>query len=207
MNGLSPSVTAQRAIDRIKAEHRTLAHILGAMQALVAEYREPGAEPDFELFGMMLRYIENVPDRLHHPKEDSVLFAAIARRTDRCTALLQELAHDHAQGSPMLAELRRAFDAFRTKGVNGLNQLSTAVDEFTEFYWTHMRKEEQQLLPVAVEVLGEEDWSDVDRTFAAHTDPLSNGGLTADYRRLYDRIAKLTPRPLKSLLEESASAA
>ncbi|MBX9810734.1 MAG: hemerythrin domain-containing protein [Burkholderiales bacterium] len=203
-NSTSLLPAAKNAINRIKAEHRALARILGAMQALVARCREPGSKPDYELFEFMLRYIENVPARLHHPKEDQVLFPAIARLPGGGKTLAQELERDHARGEPMLAELRRAFHAFRDGGANALNQLATAVDEFAEFYWWHMRKEEQQLLPFALENLAEEDWQRVDSAFGDNIDPLFGAALTDEYRRLYQHITELTPQPLKSLLEGAA---
>lgn len=195
---------AESAIKRIKAEHRALACILGGIQVLVARYREPASVPDFNLLDLMLRYIENVPDRVHHPKEDRVLFPAIALRAGNGKALVRELERDHARGAPMLAELRRAFRVFREGGENALNQLATAADEFTEFYLYHMRKEEEQLLPLAAVTLSQEDWQRVDSAFSNNADPLFDAELTDEYRRLYEHISELTPRPLKSLLESAA---
>jgi len=195
---------AESAINRIKAEHRALACILGAIQVLVARYREPDAAPDFELLDLMLRYIENVPDRLHHPKEDQVLFPPIALRAGDGKALVHELERDHARGAPMLTDLRNAFRVFREGGVNALNQLSTAADEFTEFYSYHMRKEEQQLLPMAAATLSQEEWQRVDSAFSNNTDPLFDAKLTDEYHRLYEHITELTPRYLKSLLESAS---
>jgi branched-chain amino acid transport system ATP-binding protein len=131
---------AERPIGRIKAEHRALARVLGAMQALVARYREASARPDHELFESMLKYVEEVPDRMHHPKEDQVLFPAVAGHGPIGKAMVEELEREHARGAPMLARLRRALEAFRRNEDNSLNQLATAVDEFAEFYWMHMRK-------------------------------------------------------------------
>lgn len=195
---------AERAIALIKNEHRALALVLGAMQALIARYRDAGGERNFELFDAMLRYIENVPDLLHHPKEDQVLFPALVRRSSAAKKLVDELERDHARGEPMIVALRGAFHAFSYGTVNGLNQLATAVDEFAEFYWDHMRREEQQLLPLAVVHLTPEDWQRVASAFGDNTDPLFGAELADDYRRLYQHITESAPRDLKSLLEGAA---
>jgi hemerythrin-like domain-containing protein len=201
---LSPP--AARAIGLIKDEHRALARMLGAMQALIARYRDAGAERNFELFDAMLRYIENVPDCLHHPKEDQVLFPALASRTGEGKKLVAELERDHARGEPMITALRGAFHAFSYGTVNGLNLLATAVDEFAEFYWDHMRKEERQLLPLAVAHFTAEDWQRVASAFGDNTDPLFGAKLADDYRELYRHIVELTPAPLKYYLEDAAPA-
>jgi hypothetical protein len=75
-----------------------------------------------------------------------------------------------------------------------------------KFYWTHMRREEEQLLPVALQSLTTDDWERVERAFSADEDPLSERDLAAEYRRLYDRITEMTPHPLKTFLQAGAPA-
>ena len=49
----------------------------------------------------MLTYLENVPDHVHHPKEDAVLFPAVSRQAIEGKALIAELEGDHARvGTP-----------------------------------------------------------------------------------------------------------
>lgn len=206
-NADAPSPTAERAIALIKNEHRALARILGAMQAWIARTRDAAGERNVELFDAMLRFIENVPDRLHHPKEDQVLFPALTRRTTDAASLVSQLERDHARGDPLIAALRGAFYAYSYGTVNGLNQLATAVDEFAEFYWDHMRREELQLLPLALKHLTADDWQSVAAAFGDNTDPLFGAELADEYRRLYQYIAELTPPGLKSYLEDATPGA
>ena len=48
-----------KSIDIIHGEHRALASAL---------------QPDFRLLASMVDYITQVPDKVHHPKEDNYLF-------------------------------------------------------------------------------------------------------------------------------------
>lgn len=200
----SPPPAAAGAIALIKGEHLALARLLGAMQAWVASCREPGGERDFALFDAMLRYIENVPDRLHHPKENQVLFPALARRTAEGQKLIAKLERDHARGDPMITALRGAFQAYGYGTLNALNQLGAALDDFAEFYWEHMRREEKQLLPLAVAHLTADDWQSVASAFGDNTDPLFGADLATEYRHLYQYITELTPAPLKAYLESAS---
>ena len=197
------SPAAKRAVSGIKAEHRALARILGAMQLWVAHYRDAASPTDLALFEAMLRYIEEVPDRLHHPREDAVLFPAVAAH--ECgRELVTELEREHAYGTPMLNELRRAYEALRQRAPNALNQLSSAVDEFAEFYWLHMRKEEQQLLPLAEDLLSAEQWERVESAFCNESDPLFGAAKSEKYRMLYRYISSHTQGPLKGFIENAA---
>jgi hemerythrin-like domain-containing protein len=193
----------KRVINRIKAEHVLLARIIAAMQAWVVQCREPGAAADTDLFEAMLRYVEEVPDRVHHPQEDQVLFPVVARAAGT-KQVIAELEREHASGATMLNALRQAYRALRDGKPNALNQLSTAVDEFAEFYWAHMRKEEESLLPLAAAGLTRSQWEEIDGAFVAVNDPLFGSELSQTYRRLYDYIAARMPEPLKGFVQAAA---
>lgn len=194
---------ARRVIDRVKAEHVLLARIIGAMQSWVAQAREPGAKPDFDLFAAMLRYVEEVPDRIHHPQEDSVLFPAIADVPGART-VIAELEREHARGGEMLGRLRESYESMKGGGPNALNRVSTAVDEFSEFYWAHMRKEEQSLLPLAAAALTPAQWERIEKDFVAVNDPLFGSELADSYRRLRDYITSRLQGPMKGYVQDAA---
>ncbi len=195
----SVSAAGAAVIERIKSEHRALARVIGAMQALVARWRTPGEKPDFALFDALLRYIENVPDRMHHPKEDRVLFPALAGRTEQARALIEQLGREHTRGEHMIAEARAALERYKRAGPQALEGLATAVEEFAEFYWWHLHREEEELLPLAQTALTDADWRAIAAAFASNVDPLFGAECAAEYRALYDRIVELTPAPLKSI--------
>jgi branched-chain amino acid transport system ATP-binding protein len=191
---------AAPVVELIKAEHRALARVIGAMQALVPRWRAPEEKPDLGLFDSMLHYIENVPDRIHHPKEDHVLFPAIERRSKQGSELIAQLGHEHALGDSMLAATRSALHRLQGSEPNALEGLATAVEEFAEFYWWHLHREEEQLIPLACASLTDDDWYRIQAAFASNTDPLFGAECAAEYRALYERIAELTQKTLKSLV-------
>ena len=199
--GAAVPAAAQRAVGIIKAEHRSLARVIGAMQALVTQWRVPGAAPDIGLFDALLGYIESVPDRLHHPKEDTVLFPAIRRNSEAGSALIDELAREHARAESLVATVRATLPALARRDPNAIELVATAVDEFAEFYWWHMRKEEERLLPVAYACLSDAEWREIGAAFEANADPLFGPDRSAEFARLYERIVALTPPPLRSLLD------
>ena len=58
-----------------------------------------------------------------------------------------------------------------------------------------MRKEEQQLLPLAERHLTAEDWQAIDAAFAANRDPIA-GMQERDFEKLFSRIVALAPDPV-----------
>src|ERR1700681_1621609 len=77
-----------KAIRIIRDEHRSLAAVLHGMLYLIREIGERGIKPDFNVLGAMVYYIDAVPERFHHPKEDKYLFALLRARWPEARPLL-----------------------------------------------------------------------------------------------------------------------
>lgn len=177
----------------IQAEHRSLSAVLWSLNYLA---REAGTDPDFELLSLMIDYIDLFPERLHHPKEDQHLFAALRVRTADAEAILRELTAEHARGARMIDDLRYALTRYRLAGADGRAQFATAVQAYAEFHWNHMRKEEEVLLPLAARVLTDDDWRAIDAGFSETSDPLLGPEARAALRGLFQTILELAPPPV-----------
>ncbi|MBI2016846.1 MAG: hemerythrin domain-containing protein, partial [Candidatus Rokubacteria bacterium] len=108
------------ALTIIRDEHRTLTAVLQGLQFLVKDVRDREIAPDFELFTIILDYIDVFPDRFHHPKENDHLFKRLRARTREADAVLDELEAEHAQGERLIHELRHALALWRVSGRDGL---------------------------------------------------------------------------------------
>ena len=180
----------------LRDEHRSLGAVVHALQFLVREIHDKGRTPDFRLLHAMLYYIREYPERLHHPKEDRYLFAALKRRTHEADAIIADLEREHAQGEELLNDLTVALSIFEAGAKEGQQRFSREVSRFADFYWSHMQKEEDQVLPVAERALTEEDWRGIHAAFSANQDPNFSGDAQDEFRRLFTRIVNLTPAPL-----------
>jgi hemerythrin-like domain-containing protein len=81
----------KNAISILKSEHRSLSAVLHGLKQLAKDAQDARVRPDFKVFRAMLRYIDEYPERLHHPKEDEHLFARLASRAPHNRALTEEM--------------------------------------------------------------------------------------------------------------------
>ena len=154
------------AIAIIKDEHRSMAAVVKGLQTHIAAVRE-GREPaDYHLFLAMFDYIESVPDRLHHPKEDEYLFRFLRLRSAQAVPVLDQLEAEHIEARELLSGLRMALEQFRKDG--SLDALGLAVDAYANFLWVHMQKEEEVIIPMAETALTEQDWQTITTAFQAN---------------------------------------
>ncbi|HEX6413584.1 MAG TPA: hemerythrin domain-containing protein [Burkholderiales bacterium] len=183
------------AISILKSEHRSISAVLHGLKELARMAQDATVRPRFQVLRSMLRYIDEYPERLHHPKEDEHLFARVAARAPQARKLIDELKKEHEQGAGLIRELERTLLFFEEGWPAGGREFQQAVDAFADFHWQHMRKEELELLPIAERVLTAADWRAIERAFATNLDPIAELQ-ERDYERLFSRIANLAPAPV-----------
>ncbi len=182
-----------KAIDIIHAEHRALGAVVQALRFVLDSIRAGSAKPDFVLLDALIEYITEVPDKLHHPKEDEVLFVAMRRALPECEELIQKLEHDHEQGTLATLQLRAALKSYQAQAATGLDAFDAAATRYIDSTWKHISLEERELLPLAVRKLSPQDWAGIDAAFEANKDPWS--GPTGEFRALFTRIVSMVPAP------------
>jgi hemerythrin-like domain-containing protein len=185
----------KNAISILKSEHRSISAVLHGLKELARMAQDATVRPRFQVLRTMLRYIDEYPEKLHHPKENEHLFARLVARAPETRQLVDELRAEHEEGARLIRDLERALLFFEEGWPAGAREFEQAVDAYAEFHWKHMRKEEHELLPLAERHLRAEDWKAIDQAFGANLDPIA-GLQERDFERLFSRIANLAPAPV-----------
>jgi hemerythrin-like domain-containing protein len=183
------------AISILKSEHRSISAVLHGLKELARMAQDAKVRPRFQVLRSMLRYMDEYPERLHHPKENDHVFSRLVAREPAARLLVEELQAEHEEGARLIRELERALLFFEEGWPAGAREFQQTVDAYADFHWKHMRKEEQQLLPLAERALTAEDWKAINEAFAANRDPVA-GLQERDFEQLFSRIANLAPAPV-----------
>lgn len=180
----------------IRDEHAAVAAVLRSIEPLVAQ--GPGDEPErfFDVLRAMLFYIDEFPEKMHHPRESDLLFPKLVRVAPELMSVIRRLEADHMHGESRVRELQHLLMAWEFVGDSRRQNFADACHEYIRFYLDHMRLEETELLPVAEKRLEPQDWRELDEAFEAGRDPLAGGQRDPVYDRLFTRIVLATPAPL-----------
>ncbi len=192
------------AIATIQQEHRSLGMVLHVLQKLLNKVAANHAVADFGLFAAALYYIDDFPERCHHPREEDHLFSAMRLRSAESTAVLDRLQADHRDGAAALSKLHRALVHYQGGAPEGLRHFQAAVDGYVADMREHMACEDA-LMKRAQVVLTGDDWAQIASAFAANDDPLFGGNRRLEFTQLYQRIMVLAPRKMKSALRAAGS--
>jgi hemerythrin-like domain-containing protein len=184
-----------KAIAIIQDEHRAITAVVEGLRQVVAGIAAGRMTPDHTLLAALFHYIEQFPERLHHPKEDDYLFARLRLRRPDVAPLLDGLHREHAIGRERFAELKALWERCRADPA-ALPQFAEGVERYAHFHWLHMRKEEEAVLPLAAEALLQEDWQAIDAAFASNNDPVVGVPASKAFRELFRHLVAIMPPPL-----------
>lgn len=181
----------------IKGEHASLAAMLQSMRMLIQRGPQDHAEQFFDVLRAMLFYIDEVPERQHHPKESQFLFPMVAEHDPSAQQTIERLEKDHQAGERAVRELQHLLLGWELMGEGRRPAFVEACLQYIDFYLEHMRLEETQILPAAEQHLTAEQWARLDLAFAANRDPLRREhAQDPDYARLFTRIVMHAPAPI-----------
>ncbi len=180
----------------IRDEHSALAAVLRSLTMMVE--RGPQDEPErfFDVLRAMLFYIDEFPERLHHPKESHLLFPKLARVAPELAPVIAQLDADHVHGEGRVRNLQHLLLAWELIGDLRRPAFTEAALSYVRFYLEHMRTEETELLPAAERLLAPADWEELDAAFMESRDPLAGGARDPAYDRLFTRIVMTAPAPI-----------
>ena len=175
-----------------------LSAMLRSILLLLGEHRRRGSVPDFDALRAMLFYVDEFPEKLHHPKESSLLFPKLRGHGAHNDEMLDRLDRDHARGEHAIRGLEHALLGFEMMGDGDQREqrratFETAMHLYVRFYLRHMQIEETEVLPLAETVLGADDWTELDAAFLTNRDPFAGFEADAAYQPLFRKILAALP--------------
>lgn len=184
------------AIQIIRDEHTAVAAMLRSLKLLVEQGHGGKPQRFFEVVRSMLFYIDEFPERRHHPNESKFLFPLLMRGAPELRSVIERLEIDHENGERRVRELQHLLAAWEILGDGRREAFAAALQEYVQFYLNHMRIEETQLLPAAQRLLSSDERERLDATFSEQRDPLVGGPRDAEYEALFSRIVQKAPAPI-----------
>lgn len=180
----------------IRDEHEHLSSVIQGMLYFVRQIAHGGPCPDLKVFRAMLYYIKEYPEKNHHPKEDLHLFAKIKERTHQLDGELDALSEQHSKGELMVRQLSNALLDYEFCGQPAFALFNAQVEQYAQFYFAHMRVEEERIIPIARQILNDQDWQEIDAAFLENRKIRDDAGERYKYEQLFSLIVNITPAPI-----------
>ena len=190
-------MTAPRSLQIIRDEHASLAAMLQSMRMLVERGPHESRKNFFDVLRAMLFYMDEYPERLHHPKESNLLFPRLVKASPSVLGAVDRLERDHMYSEKAARELQHQLLAWELLGPSRRPAFVEAFGKYVDFYLDHMHLEEAVILPEAEKFLTAADWTEIDAAFEKNADPLTGKyPPSAEYETLFSQIVQRAPAPI-----------
>lgn len=175
-------------LNRLLLEHD---HILRKLNLLELQYLDMcrGKTPDYSLMRSIIVYIQEYPEKIHHPLED-MIFSILIERVDD-VEFVQELIAEHTQLEVVTRRLRESLESL-SNGIVSVEELEQQLSEFLVGQRQHIYLEEAEVYPLVQSVLTKEDWKKLHYAVPVLDEPLFGRRTREDYERLYREIEDRT---------------
>lgn len=188
-----PIKASERALSVIQDEHRSIAVVVRGMLDLVQQADEPEGSLDIRSLEAMLTYLQSFPLQKHHPKEEQFIHRWLRQRAPECEKVLLELEAQHVREHAFVAEVIRLSNEVKSGNTTSDQALKDQIRTLGDAVWAHMTLEESVVLPLAKERFQESDWDEIAIAFENNNDPSFGDLPSAEFKRLFTRIANLLP--------------
>jgi hemerythrin-like domain-containing protein len=172
-----------RTIQALHNEHVYMFNLLDSLNEQVG-YIVSGEDADFNLLLDIVDYMQNFPDRYHHPKED-IIYQRMALRDSDVARDVLALLDEHRILKKLIDRLADAIrDVHTLPTVLKKQRAGELCAEYELRLRDHINTEEGQILPRALEVLREEDWFLIDQNSTPINEIPIDNILTDNYAAL-----------------------
>jgi hemerythrin-like domain-containing protein len=187
----------QSALQTIRDEHASLAAMLQSMRLMVQKGPSDNRRQFFDVLRGMLFYIDEFPERLHHPKESNLLFPKVVMLAPKVMGAVDKLERDHMRSEKAARDLQHMLLAWDLLGSGRRAAFEEAMGQYIDAYLEHMNLEENVILPEAERCFSDEDWQLLNEAFAENADPLTGQYRpTEAYEKLFTLIVTRAPSPI-----------
>ena len=169
-------------------EHVNFAQLLDLLEAELDLFHG-GDTPNYELMLDIMFYMTHYPDVLHHPRED-LAFAKIKERDKSAGPTVDELSEQHVQLRKIGEELVRGLSDVVNGSISTRETIETPGRAYVANFRSHMRTEEKEILPMAAELLQDNDWSEIKAAIQHIDDPLFGKAAEKRYAAILQQIAR-----------------
>ena len=190
-------MTSHSALQIIRNEHASLAAMLQSMRMMIKRGPSNDRYKFYDVLRAMLFYIDDFPERLHHPKESNLLFPRVVKCAPHVMGVIDKLERDHMSSEKAVRDMQHLLLAWELLGENRRQTFEEAFDQYVSAYLAHMNLEETAILPEAERCFSVDDWRVLDAAFAENADPLTGHyPPTETYEKLFSLIVTRAPSPI-----------
>ncbi|CAL1241251.1 hemerythrin domain-containing protein [Candidatus Methylocalor cossyra] len=172
-----------RLLQDLHRDHGNLERVLCLLERQLHLIRA-GEHADLFMLCEVVDYVQNYPDRIHHPREDLV-YAVFRERNPGHGALVERLLEEHRTLLASTAELKASLDQWQSDSPLPRELVVARISNYLRLQREHLQREEREIYGLLAEGLEDADWERIEASMPPGTDPLFGDPSRRRYETLY----------------------
>lgn len=175
-----------KPIEILKNEHGLIRQFLDKL-AMAVERLEKGERPPRDFFENAIRFAREFADKMHHEKEELVMFVRLAQKHGgEIDAQIEALRHQHDHARNYISAIASSLDGYEA----GQPFQITAVIENTAAYVAmlrrHIHTEDHVFFPMVEHDLSTVEEDELNTQFGKLSEKLGVGVFEENHKRVVD---------------------
>ena len=177
-------------LEHLVKEHRLIAKAVSVTEAFRNEI-DAGGPIRPRRYWMLVDFWSTYADIVHHGKEEQLLFPAIIEQSTSSehNATIDKLVEEHMYLLGYISDLRRWARPMFTGDRAARERVIRCLDGYLELIGPHIKLEDEELFPAAVNMLSKKDLNKLAKEFKA-LDARVSPNVHSYYRDLIDNLMK-----------------
>lgn len=173
-------------LHRLHRDHEHLDQVIDLLERHVDAFHA-GDPIDFELIAMVLEYLADYADRVHHRVEDR-LFAHLQDRPDDIGATVRQVMQQHPHLSSRTRQFQSTIEGVVHDAVVTCEELEQQARGFIGLQREHLRLEDTRLMPQLEGLLGPEVLDAAAAMLPGDEDPALGARRRDRFLSLFERL-------------------
>jgi len=173
-------------LNRLGEDHRRLTRLMVLLEGLLDRFHA-GEEPDYELMAELMEYMTDYSDQVHHPSED-LIFERLLEKPEQGHDVLRRLMRQHEALTQLNRRFRESLEGIVHEEVLRREEVEQQGRELLSTLREHMRLEDNEAFPIAVDALSNEDWAEIEARAPNVQDPVFGHADPERFRALYTHL-------------------
>lgn len=188
----------QKPVQILRDEHRMIELVLDMLDRYVEVQLADPQEDAQEDLSRFVEFIRLYADRIHHGKEEDILFERmVASGFPKSAGPLAVMYHEHEQGRALVRELGELVEHPGPWAESELRRLAAAARGYTSLLRGHIHKEDNVLYPMAESGLDSDAWSLIAERFEKFEHQRSDSGEKVRLTSLADELGAKYGKPVE----------
>ena len=169
-------------LESLHRDHDNLRRILFLLEDLLIDiYR--GSHHHNPVFQQILAYIQDYPERVHHPTED-MIYSLLYKKgfsDDKLRKNLNSLLKDHSEIENITRDTISIVERMQVDTYLDSEDFGTKISDVIKRQRAHLLFEEMHIYPQIAKYLDDEDWAEIATRIPAHEDPIFGSRIRKEY--------------------------